>query len=240
MREQAMGKDDVTELVSRAQQGDGRAFDELVRRYRPRIFALSLHITGSSSEADDITQDTFVRAYRNLDRFEGRSHFFTWLYRIAIHRALNARRDGARRRGVPLDDDRVSAAVLVDAAGDPEHAAELRERYTELVSAFNRLSPSLRTTVTLVALQGLSHKETAVVLETSEGTVAWRIHEARAQLRKLLGDAHHARETHRARDKAQAARPTRARGRASHAELQRAELDVDSLLPTLGGKPVPA
>jgi RNA polymerase sigma-70 factor (ECF subfamily) len=180
-------KDDVTELVARARAGDRRAFDALLLRYRPRIFALALHITGNASEADDITQDAFVRAYRHLARFEGRSHFFTWLYRIAIHRAWNARRDSARRRGTPLDDDRVLAAIQVD-ADDPEEAAVLRERYAELVTAFDELSPTLRTTVTLVALQGLSHKEAAVVLETSEGTVAWRIHEARAQLRRSLAD----------------------------------------------------
>lgn len=181
---------EVTELVERARGGDRRAFDQLVRRYRPRIFALALHMSGSAAEADDITQDTFVSACRHLDRFQGRSHFFTWLYRIAIHRALNARRDDKRKRAVPLDDDRVRAAVAVDAGNDPRLAMELRESYGELVAAFDALSPLLRSTVALVALQGMSHKEAAVVLSTNENTVAWRIHEARRQLRASIETMH--------------------------------------------------
>ncbi len=184
------GPGEMTRLVDRARLGDRRAFDQLVRRYRPRIFALALHMSGSAAEADDITQDTFVRACQHIDRFEGRSQFFTWLYRIAIHRALNAKRDGRRKRTVPLDDDRVRAAVAVDAEGDPRLAMELRESYGELVSAFDALTPLLRTTVALVALQGLSHKEAATVLGTNEGTVAWRIHEARKQLRVSIDAMH--------------------------------------------------
>src|ERR1700757_3424008 len=90
--------DKTEKLVKRAQAGDRAAFDDLVRRYRARIYALTLHLTGSRSEADDITQDVFTKAYQQLASFAGRSEFFTWLYRIAVNRALNARRDTARRR----------------------------------------------------------------------------------------------------------------------------------------------
>src|SRR5512139_4300 len=114
-------------LVDACKAGDGAAFDELVRRYRPRIYALALHLTGSPSDADDITQDAFIRAYAKIHDFEGRSEFFTWLYRIALHRALNGRRDRRRRHTVDLDDPRVAAAVQVDAAGDPRRAVELTE-----------------------------------------------------------------------------------------------------------------
>jgi RNA polymerase sigma-70 factor (ECF subfamily) len=178
--------DKTEKLVRRAQEGDRAAFDELVRRYRARIYALTLHLTGSRSEADDITQDVFTRAYQQLGTFAGRSEFFTWLYRIAVNRALNARRDTARRRTSGLDDPRVQAAVAVDAYGDPRRAAELRQTYARLVVALDRLSPSLRSTVVLVALQGLAHDEAAAVLGCSTGTVAWRIHEARNQLRAAL------------------------------------------------------
>jgi RNA polymerase sigma-70 factor, ECF subfamily len=184
--------EEVTRLVELARNGDRRAFDRLVRLYRPRIYALALHMSGSRAEADDITQDTFIRACQHIDRFEGRSQFFTWLYRIAIHRALNAKRDGRRKRAVTLDDERVTAAVAVDAAGDPRLQLELRETYTDLVAAFDALSPVLRTTVALVALQGLDHKQAASVLGTHEGTIAWRIHEARAQLRKSIDAMHRA------------------------------------------------
>jgi RNA polymerase sigma-70 factor (ECF subfamily) len=173
-------------LVQDARKGDPRAFEALVKRYRHRIFALALHMTGSPSDADDITQDAFVRAFRNMDRFEGRSEFFTWLYRIALNRALNVRRDQARRRTADLDDPRVVVAVAVDSGGDPGRALELRETYVCLVKAFDRLSPLLRTTVALTMMQGLSYPEAAVVLETTEGTVAWRIHEARKQMRVAI------------------------------------------------------
>ncbi len=183
----SFGPGDKTDrLVKRAQAGDRAAFDDLVRRYRARIYALTLHLTGSRSEADDITQDVFTRAYQQLSTFAGRSEFFTWLYRIAVNRALNSRRDTARRRTSGLDDPRVQAAVAVDAYGDPRRAAELRQTYARLVSALDRLSPTLRSTVVLVSLQGLSHDEAAAVLGCPSGTVAWRIHEARNQLRASL------------------------------------------------------
>lgn len=177
---------EASSLVEAAKRGKVGAFDELVRRYRPRIFALALHLTGSRSDADDITQDAFLRAYKNLDRFEGRSEFFTWLYRIALNRALNIRRDRRRRNTYSFDDPRITIAVAVDSGGDPRRAIELRETYALLLRAFDSLSPLLRTTVALTMLQGLSYKEVAVVLETTEGTVAWRIHEARRKMQEVM------------------------------------------------------
>lgn len=173
-------------LVSRAKAGDARAFNELVRKYRPRVYALALHLTGQASDADDITQDAFLKAYAKLPEFEGRSEFFTWIYRITLHRALNAKRDRRRRRTVPLDDPRLVAALEVDSQGDPERAVVLRDRYRALLEAFDRLSPLLQTTVVLTTLQGLSYKEAAVVLETTEGTIAWRVHEARRRIQGYL------------------------------------------------------
>ncbi len=176
-------------LVDAARKGDPRAFEMLVKRYRHRIFALALHMTGSPSDADDITQDAFVRAFKNIHRFEGRSEFFTWLYRIALNRALNVRRDNKRRRTTDLDDPRVTVAVAVDSHGNPQRALELRETYVHLVKAFDRLSPLLKTTIALTMMQGLSYPEAAVVLETTEGTIAWRIHEARKQMRQAIEGA---------------------------------------------------
>jgi len=177
-------------LVDAAKTGDPRAFGELVRRYRPRILALALHLTGSKAEAEDIAQDAFLKAYVHLPSFEGRSAFFTWVYRIALNRALQTRASGRTRATINMDDPRVALAVAVDAAGSPGRALELRETYAQLVFAFDRLSPVLRTTVALTTLQGLSHPEAAVVLGTTEGTIAWRMHEARNQLRSALGALH--------------------------------------------------
>jgi RNA polymerase sigma-70 factor (ECF subfamily) len=172
----------IEALVARAKKGDRDAFAELVRTFRPRIYALALHLTGSRSDADDIAQDSFLKAFSRIGMFEGRSEFFTWLYRIAMNRSFNVRRDGKRRRSEAMDDPRVQAAIAVDAYGDPRRAAELRQIYARLVVALDRLPETLRSTVVLVILQGLSHEEAAVVLGCSPGTVGWRIHEARKRL----------------------------------------------------------
>lgn len=177
---------EASALVERAKAGDPDAFEELVRRYRPRIFALALHLTGRRSDAEDITQDAFLRAYSKIGEFEGRSEFFTWLYRIALHRALNVKRDRGRRKTVDLEDPRIELAIKIDAAGDPRRSIELHEVYSHLLAAFDRLTPILRTTVVLTVLQGLSYKEAAVVLESNEGTIAWRVHEARRQMKSTM------------------------------------------------------
>ncbi|HEY1553638.1 MAG TPA: sigma-70 family RNA polymerase sigma factor [Kofleriaceae bacterium] len=172
-------------LVAQAKAGDARAFETLVRRYRKRIFALALHITGSASEADDIAQEVFLKAFRALGEFEGRSQFFTWVYRMTVNRSLNARRDRARR-GEDLDDPRLELAVAVDARNDPGRAAELRQTYARLLRALDSLPADMGTTVILVALQGMSHGEVAVIQKVSEGTIAWRMHEARRRLHEAM------------------------------------------------------
>jgi RNA polymerase sigma-70 factor (ECF subfamily) len=173
-------------LVAEAQAGDQRAFEALVRRYRKRIFALALHITGSSSEADDITQEVFLKAYRALPQFEGRSQFFTWVYRMTVNRSLNSRRDRARRGEDTLDDPRLELAVAVDSRSNPHREAELRQTYARLLRALDSLPIDMRTTVILVSLQGMSHGEAAVIQKVSDGTIAWRMHEARRRLHDAM------------------------------------------------------
>src|SRR6186713_1389372 len=136
----------ATALVAAAKAGDQRAFEALVVRYRKRIFALALHITGSASEADDIAQDVFLKAYRALPQFEGRSQFFTWVYRMTVNRSLNMRRDVARRNedsidtgGGDFNDPRLELAIAVDARGNPAREAELRQTYGRLLRALDQL-----------------------------------------------------------------------------------------------------
>ena len=176
----------ATALVTAAKAGDQRAFEALVVRYRKRIFALALHITGSASEADDIAQDVFLKAYRALPQFEGRSQFFTWVYRMTVNRSLNVRRDRARRGEDTLDDPRLELAVAVDARSNPGREAELRQTYGRLLRALDSLPIDMRTTVILVSLQGMSHGEVAVIQNLSEGTIAWRMHEARRRLNEAM------------------------------------------------------
>jgi RNA polymerase sigma-70 factor (ECF subfamily) len=176
---------DADALVAAARAGAPGAFDRLVRRFRPRIYALALHMSGSASDADDIAQDAFVQAYDRLHQFEGRSHFFTWLYRITMRRAIDAQRE-RRRTGLLLDDVRLEVALRVDAPADPRLALELRDTYAALLGALDSLPPSLKSAVVLTSLQGLSCQEAAVVLGTSEGAIAVRLHEARKLLRASL------------------------------------------------------
>ncbi len=176
----------ATALVTAAKAGDRGAFEALVQRYRKRIFALALHMTGSASEADDITQDVFLSAFRALGDFEGRSQFFTWVYRMTVNRSLNARRDRARRGEDPLDDPRIELAIAVDARSNPGRATELRQTYVRLLRALDALPVEMRTTVILVALQGMSHGEVAIVQNVSDGTIAWRMHEARRRLTEAM------------------------------------------------------
>ncbi len=184
-------------LVARAKAGDPHAFDALVRRYRKRIFACALHLSGSESDADDIVQDVFIRAHRALPSFEGRSEFFTWVYRLTLHRAIDARRARARRRESSIDDydghdehdPRIERSIAVDAPDDPSRAAELRQTYARVLRALDALPPSICATVVLVALQGLSHAEAAIVQGCSPGTIAWRMHEGRRRLLEATADA---------------------------------------------------
>lgn len=175
-------------LVARAKAGEPQAFDALVRRYRKRMFALALHLSGAESDADDIVQDVFIRAYRALDQFEGRSEFFTWVYRLTVNRSLDARRTRARRSesSIEEDDPRIERALEVDAYGDPRRAAELRQTYVRVLRALDALSPEMRTTVVLVTLQGLSNTEAAVVQGCPTGTIAWRLHEGRRRLLEAI------------------------------------------------------
>jgi RNA polymerase sigma-70 factor (ECF subfamily) len=185
----ALGTLSAGDLVARARAGDRAAFGELMRRYRPRIYALALHLTGNDHDADDVAQEAFLRAYRSLGDFRAASEFFTWVYRIAVNLSLNVRRATGRRRSLhpgSMDDPRVALAVQVDSSGDPRRAAELRETYQRLIDALDQLSPPLRSTVVLVALQGLTHEQAGAVLGCPAGTIAWRLHEARGKLAAAL------------------------------------------------------
>jgi RNA polymerase sigma-70 factor (ECF subfamily) len=176
----------ATVLVEAAKAGDQRAFEALVKRYRKRIYALALHMTRSAHEADDIAQEVFLKAYRALPQFEGRSQFFTWVYRMAVNRSLNSRRDRQRRGEDTIDDPRLELAIAVDARGNPGREAELRQTYARLLRALDQLPIDMRTTVILVSLQGMSHGEAGVIQKVSEGTIAWRMHEARRRLHEAM------------------------------------------------------
>jgi RNA polymerase sigma-70 factor (ECF subfamily) len=179
------------ELVEAAQKGDAEAFAVLMRRHQRRVYRLALHLVRDAAEAEDVTQDTFVRAYGALDRFDGRSEPFTWIYRIAVNLSLNVIR--ARKpseRATPPDDPRIESLLVERRAKlwSPEAASQDKELARVLLSGVDSLSEVLRTTLVLVVVDGLPHAEVGKILGCSEGTVAWRVHEARRRLREYLAE----------------------------------------------------
>ena len=136
-----------------------------------------------------MTQDTFVRAYGALDRFDGRSAPFTWFYRIAVNLSLNAIRSRKNKRTSTTPDDPRIEGTLVERSADrsdPGVLAADRELAKTVSEGIDDLSETLRTTLVMVSIDGLSHAEAAEVLGCPEGTVAWRVHEARKKLRAYL------------------------------------------------------
>ncbi|HEX2730736.1 MAG TPA: sigma-70 family RNA polymerase sigma factor [Polyangiaceae bacterium] len=176
------------ELITNAKAGNMEAFGVLVRKHQRRIYRVALHLLRSHPEAEDVTQDTFVRAYAALSRFDGRSQPYTWFYRIAVNLSLNRIRSRKRRSALPIDGDPSIANELGDAhpGRAPESATADRQLGVGLQQALDGLSETLRTTLILVVMDGLSHAETATILGCPEGTVAWRVHEARKKIRAHL------------------------------------------------------
>lgn len=185
-----MGKPTDRELVEQARTGNAQAFGTIVERYQKRIFRLAYHLVRNGAEAEDVTQETFVRAYQALDRFDGRSEPFTWLYRIAVNLSLNTiRARKTRRDAVPADDPRVEGLLLENRSSqgsDPARIAQEKQIAKVLCDGIDSLSDTLRTTLVLVCIDGMGHEEAAKVLDCPEGTVAWRVHEARRKLREHL------------------------------------------------------
>jgi RNA polymerase sigma-70 factor (ECF subfamily) len=178
------------ELVTAAREGDAEAFGLLVRRHQRRVYRLAVHLLKSGAEAEDVTQDTFVRAYGALDRFDGRSEPFTWIYRICVNLSLNALRSRKTRRASSPDDPRVEGLLIDNRpdGGSPARSSSDKQLGRALVEGIDELSDTLRTTLVLVCIDGLSHAEAGEVLGCPEGTIAWRVHEARKKLRGMLSE----------------------------------------------------
>jgi RNA polymerase sigma-70 factor (ECF subfamily) len=188
-----MGDEDPD--LDRARTGDHEAFGRLVRRHQRRVYAAALHILQSHADADDATQETFVRAYKGLTTFDGRSDFFTWLYRITVNTALNSLRGGKRsaalvqKGGSEAEHVGGRPEALGQDVGDPSQKLQQTAEVQRVLEAIAELSPSLRITIVLATIEELPHKQIAEILEIPEGTVAWRVNEARRLLRLRLDAA---------------------------------------------------
>jgi RNA polymerase sigma factor RpoE len=180
-------------LVQRAQKGDMGAYDELVRKYQERIYATIYHMTSNHEDANDLAQDTFIKAYQALKSFKGGSSFYTWVYRIAVNKTINFLKQRKNRTHMSLNDLDFNAEHdpdLVALVSDktPRRDAGLNELQEKLNEAMQKLSDDHRLVVTLHDVQGLAHDEIAQIMECNVGTVRSRLFYARQQLQAYLSD----------------------------------------------------
>jgi RNA polymerase sigma-70 factor (ECF subfamily) len=181
-------------LVRRVQAGEVERFDDLVLKYRERIWSVIYHLTANREDAADLAQDAFIKAFRSINRFQGQSSFFTWLYRIAINGTLNHLNKNKNRRFFSLERIRDEEPVadllpqLADAGPASDRQACLGELQEKLNEAMQKLSIKHRTVVTLFEIDGLSHEEIALITEASIGTVRSRLHYAKQLLQNELKD----------------------------------------------------
>jgi RNA polymerase sigma factor (sigma-70 family) len=179
-------------VVKQVQAGDVAAFDRLIRKYRERVFGVVYNLTSNREDAADLTQDTFIKAFQAVNRFQGHCSFFTWLYKIAVNTTLSHLRKNRMRSFFSLEklhEDGTNAQVLeqlTDKKG-ADRDTYLHELQEKLNEALQKLSIPHRTVITLFEIDGLSHSEIAEVMGCSEGTVRSRLHYAKQFLQGELG-----------------------------------------------------
>ncbi len=181
---------DEQDLIKQCQQGNVQAFRHLVERYEDRIYALSCSIIGDREAARDAAQEAFVRAYKALDKFEGKSSFYTWLYRITTNVCLNiAQREQRRPDNISLEGMQEAREMALDrffGTDETENDIERMDIRAQIQKVLEYLSPDHRAVVVLKDIEDLSQEEIADVLDISVGTVKSRLSRARAHLRDLL------------------------------------------------------
>jgi RNA polymerase sigma factor (sigma-70 family) len=187
------GESDLA-LVARAQNGDTRAFDDLVIKYTPKLYGMVYNMTSNREDTADLLQDIFSKAYRSLTRFMGKSSFYTWIYSIAVNMTLNFLKKRGRHTKISLDD--VDTGIENDpnfievttAARGTLREVNIHELQKRLNEAMMKLSEEHRTVVTLYDIQGLQHAEISEIVGVSEGTVRSRLFYAHRQLQNYLED----------------------------------------------------
>ena len=180
--------DDI--LVERAKRGDRKAFDALVLKYQGRILNLASRFVQDPSEAGDVAQETFIKAYRALPKFRGDSAFYTWIYRIAVNTAKNYRASGARQPLNTASDfdemEQIDHSDTLKEQTTPERLLLTRELQETIIRAIEELPADLRSAITLREIDGMSYEEIASVMACPVGTVRSRIFRAREAVDKQL------------------------------------------------------
>jgi len=179
------GSEEETALLLRAQGGDPAAFSELVRRYQRAVYRVAYALTRNASDADDLAQETFVRAYQAIGRFRVGEPLFPWLARIATNQAISLFRRRKRRPETAIE-PLLEAGQQWGVEDDPARAVEQDERARALEAAFARLSPEHQAVLALRVIEEQSYEEIAATLCVPIGTVMSRLSRARAELKALL------------------------------------------------------
>ena len=182
---------DESELIARAREGDTGAFAELINKYERKIFRLAQHITQNREDAEDVLQESFLKAYEHLDQFQGNSKFYTWIVRIAVNQALMKLRKRKTDKTVSIDEgiDTGEDIVVREIAAwdeDPEQRYSRDEVNRILGDAIDSLAPPYRTVFVLRDVEDFSTEETAEALDLSIPAVKSRLLRARLQLREKL------------------------------------------------------
>ena len=184
-------KDSVAkQLVERVRRGDKRAFDLLILKYQHKIISIVVRYVGDRNDVQDVSQETFIKAYRALPNFRGESAFYTWLYRIAINTAKNHLVSKSRRPpniDVDIDDGEFqnNSAVLRDNES-PQASLATKQMEEVIFRAIENLPPELRVAVTLREFEGLSYEEIARMMDCPDGTVRSRIFRAREAIEQKI------------------------------------------------------
>lgn len=183
------------DLVRRCQAGDTRAFDTLVTKYRGKVYAMSYHLVQNETEAWDLSQEAFIKAWRALPNFKGDSAFYTWLFRIAHNVAYDwLRKKKIRAEGNEFDDSRADHGVAAGAetvpraAPAPDTAMKQAELGARIRDAISQLSPDHQQVILLREVEGCSYDEIAAAMKCSVGTVMSRLFYARKKLQEILHD----------------------------------------------------
>ena len=180
-------------LVRGARRGDMKAYDELVKRYQQRIYATIYHMTSNHEDANDLAQESFIKAFQALRSFKGGSSFYTWLYRIAVNKTINFLKQRKNRLHMSLNDIDFNAEhdpdlMALISEHTPRRAAGLSELQKKLNEALMKLSEPHRLVVVMHDVQGHSHEEIAETMDCNVGTVRSRLFYARQQLQGYLAD----------------------------------------------------
>jgi RNA polymerase sigma-70 factor (ECF subfamily) len=181
-----MDASDGAAVLARARQGDGEAFRALVERHSRSVFRLAFRMTGNEQDAEDVVQESFLRAYRQLSRFESRANFGTWLYRITANCAVDLMRSRQARHDQVRGDALEDAVALKSGAPDPERLAESAQIQQRVVAAMATLSPLERAAFTLRHHEGRSIEEISRTLNLGTSAAKHSVFRAVRKLRAAL------------------------------------------------------